>query len=122
MEYCFIEGYKGGKLLYLKDEKNLYVRKNFENGVETFICYQTIMHKGNKIDHLNCTARVKLDENKICTRNKIVHTKHESHEIHYRDLETLNAIKENCRMLQKIIPITAHKVSAKEIFLQEMAK
>lgn len=125
MEYCFIEGYKGGKLLYLKDEKHLFVRKSGENGEEVFICYQTILYKGNKnkqSEHLNCTARVKLDANKICTRNKIAHTSHENHEIHFCDLETLNAIKENCQILQKIIPITAHKVSAKEIFLQEMAK
>lgn len=125
MKHCFIEGYKGGNLLYLEDEKHLFVRKSGDNGEEVFICYQSILAKGNKNKQStqpNCTARVKLDANKICTRNKIAHTNHENHEIYYRDLKTLNAVKKNCRILREIIPITAHKVSVKEIFLQEMAK
>lgn len=125
MEYCFIDGYKGGKLLYLKDEKHLFVRKSGKNGEDVFICYQTILAKGNEnkqSTETTCTARVKLDVNKVCTRNKIAHTEHECHEIHFRDLETLKAVKDKCRLLQSIIPITAHKVSMKEIFLQEMAK
>lgn len=125
MDYCFIKGYKGGSLLYLEDEKHLFVRKSGENGEETYICYQSVLAKSNKKKKMtqpNCTARVKLDGKKICTRNKIAHSKHENHEILFRDFETLNAVRKNCRTLQKIIPITAHKISAKEVFLQEIAK
>lgn len=124
MDHCFVKGYKGSDLLYLKDEKHLFVRKCGQGGEDVFICYQTILAKNKKKNpmELNCTARVKLTANKICTRNKIAHSNHDNHEIHFRDLESLNAIKKNCRLLQKMIPITAHKVPAKELFLQEMAK
>lgn len=124
MDHCFVKGYKGGTLLYLKEEKNLFVRKSGQEGEDVFICYQTILAKNKKKKpmELNCTARVKLNANTICKRNKIAHSNHGNHEIHFRDLESLNAIKKNCRLLQKIMPITAHKVSAKELFLQEMAK
>lgn len=118
MEYCFTKGFKGGDLLYLQDEKNLFVRKKVENGEETYICYQSVLAKRNK-EVANCTARVKLNGDKECTRNKISHT---THEILFRDFESLNVIRKNCRMLRRIIPITSHKISVKEIFLQEMAK
>lgn len=124
-KYTFIEGYKFGNLLYLEEEKHLFVRKSGDNGEQIFICYQSILAKSNKKKEAaqpNCTARVKLTANGICTRNKIGHTNHENHEIHFHDLEILNAVKENCRTLQNIIPITAHKVSVKEVFLQEIAK
>lgn len=128
MDYRFIKGYSGGNLLYLENEKHLFVRKDTQKGDEVYICYHSILSKNrknkktNKPVEPNCTARVKISPDKICTRNKIAHTKHENHEIHFRDLESLNEMKKNCRLLKKIIPITSHKVSAKEIFLQEMAK
>lgn len=123
MEYCFTKGFKGGNLLYLREEKHLFVRKSGENGEETFICYQSVLSKSSKnLSQPNCTARVKLNGEKICSRNKIAHTNHENHEILFRDFQTLNTVRKNCKTLQKIIPITAHKISVKEVFLQEMAK
>lgn len=119
MDYCFVKGFHSGDILYLKHEKHLFYRKNSRNGNEEYACYHNILLKNKKI---KSDKKVIIDGNKICVRNKIQHSKHDDHEINFRDLITLNAIKDKCRKLQEILPIVSHKASAKIFYLQEMAK
>lgn len=126
MDHCFIKGFHGGDILYLKEEKHLFYRKIARNGNVEYACYQSILLKNKKrsksdVKVIPCTARAIIHGNE-CSRNKIKHSKHDNHELIFRDLETLNAVKEKCKILQEINPIVSHKASAKIIFLQEMAK
>lgn len=124
MEYCIFKGFHGGDILYLKEEKHLFYRKIERNGSVEYACYQSILlkNKNQSKSITPCTSRAKIDGNKVCSRNTICHSKHANHEVIFRDLVTLNAVKDKCRMLQEILPIESHKASAKLIFLREMAK
>lgn len=125
MEYSFLRGKRDGKneLLYVHSEKMLYVLKDIKRGKKIFICYETILKKKSikKGEHI-CTSRVTIDLNGKCTKNRIDHTSHENHEEIMRDCNSLNTIKSKCKRLQKEYPVSSHKITVKDIFLDEMAK
>lgn len=133
MKFEMIEGFrKRSRLLHVPDEKMLYVSKCRRRGREEFICYQTILSaekKNNEIggsnkNHQKCTARVFVadDEKEICSRNTVSHTNHVNHEEIVQILETTNNIKDKCLLLQKNFPGYSRKISAKDIFYDELAK
>lgn len=126
MEYIKINGFNGGTLYYLPEEKHLFLRKTSTNGMAYLVCYDTIIAKPRKKRDSNvsvCTARCQLDERtEQCLRNKSVHSDHQNHETIYRDLISLNAMKNQCRFLAEKFPYSAHLVPISEIFLIEMAK
>ena len=70
MEYKFVEGTREGTLLvYVEEEKHLYVYKIERNGSKEYICYQTILTKPRKKSfashEVKCTARIKLISDKL---------------------------------------------------------
>lgn len=118
MEFCYIPGFSSGYLLYLKREKHLFVRKETKNGKTYWVCYDTI-----KLASGSCKSRCIVDEaTQKCKRNDAPHTAHDNHELDYKDLVSLNAMKDHCRYLAQNFPYSAHKIPIKEIFMAEMIK
>lgn len=133
MEYSIINGNREGcKLLWVPQEKYLYVKKCERSGKKTYICYNTILSSEKKKDrkenevnlekHIKCTARVTIGENGQCNRNKIAHEPHENHQIIYEDSMLRNNIKKKCLFLRQEFPESSHKISEKEIFFGEICK
>lgn len=126
MEYVEVTGFGGGIWYYIPKEKHLFKRKDKKNGIVHLICYDsedaTKMEKSNP-NFKKCAARCHLrEDNGLCYRTEAPHRDHEDHEITFRDLVSLNAMKERCRYLCENFPHSAHKIPIKEIFLLEMAK
>lgn len=151
MEYEIIDGkrfsekkYKISKLLWVPQEKFLYVKKVTRNDNIEFICYQSILKKRkvrtdiriyyskqifiyfiqslkNTEDFLKCTARVILHPDGKLIKNSIEHTPHGSHEFEYHDILTASQIKSKCHTAKVLFPDSAHKISAKSIFFRELA-
>lgn len=122
MEYVAVQG-RRGNLYYVTEDKHIYVRKTLkESGRSYLVCYDSVLKK--KVANIEkCTARCTLDEvNGLCFRNSTPHSDHENHEVAFRDLQSLNAMKDHCRYLASNFPLSARKVPIKEIFLAEMAK
>lgn len=119
-----IKGWNGGTVYYAPDEKHLYCRKDGYKGTSYLVCYEAVASKGKKKrDKIQCPARRHLDEKtgKVsCTQSQ--HGNHENHEIMYRDLISLNAMKDRCRYLAENFPGCAHRISVKGIFLRELSK
>lgn len=126
MEYTFVEGTREGCLLvYVPQEKNLYVFKIERNNVKEYICYQTILAKprkeGSQNEHEKCSARVKLINDKICVLN-MAHTCHQNHERILQDLQKRNNMKKNCKTLKQNFPIVGHRISTRDIFQTEYVR
>lgn len=115
-----VNGFHGGIIYYSSKEKHLYVQRGkMRNGDLYLACYDTILNKLNS----QCSAkRVYNKGNRYSRSTNHKHTKHGHHEIIYRDLVSLNNMKNQCRYLTQNFPTSAHKVPIKEIFLQELAK
>lgn len=125
MEYTKIKGFNGGTLYYLPEEKHLFLRKTSKNGMTYVVCYDTIMNKQKKKQDGNmevCKARGQLNEGAEKCWRTAVHSHHENHDIIFRDLVSLNAMKEQCRFLAEKYPFSAHLIPISEIFLVEMSK
>lgn len=129
MEYRFVQGFReGSQLLYSESEKLLYRQKcKKDDGVRVFICYQSILAKQKKNKkgkhHCDCSARIQLLSNGVC--KQFEHSKHEHHDDHekiVRDMEKVNKMKENCKLLKNNHNEDAHKVSARNIFQREIIK
>lgn len=119
LKYSLTKGFRDGDLLlYSHFEKKLFYKTNDRlNGQQDYACYENIMNKG-----CNCKARLHLRADNSCERNKQLHIDHENHEITFRDMESLDAMREKCRYLIKHYPASAQKIPVKEIFLSEMIK
>lgn len=116
-----VTGYHGGTIYYSTEEKHLYVKrgKTRKGGEAYLACYDTILDKPNS----QCPAkRVYTKVNGHSRSTNPLHSNHENHEIIYKDLISINNVKNHCRYLAENFPTSAHKVSIKEIFLLEMAK
>lgn len=126
MEYTYIQGFKDGphRLIYLHREKHLFCYKYERSGQIEYTCYQSMLPNDYKSDsEHNCTARIIVNNNdKQCRRNNVAHTNHQNHELVFRDLQTLNAVREKSRKISEWCPLSASKVSAKEILAMELAK
>lgn len=132
MDYTLIEGFHGGTLVYLHQEKHLFYHTNDRNGQAEYSCYETILpeeyhcnehgEKQQEKKKIRCSAKIFINNENTCRRNKMEHHDHSNHDLLFRDLKTLHEIKEKCRFLSEWCPISAHKISAKEIFMVELAK
>lgn len=127
MEFIEIKGFRGGDLFYLPNEGHLYVQKSSTEGKKYLVCYNTVVSEDEDDDedvvHEACSARCTLDEKMgLCYRNTSPHSGHTDHEIKFRDLQSLNAMKDHCRYLATNFPFSARKIPIKEIYLAEMAK
>lgn len=126
MEYKVIKGFNSGTLYYIPEDGHLYVRKDSKHGKVYLTCYdESLTKKKAKQDSLfrPCPARAHLDvESNLCYKTNACHTNHEDHGLKYRDLQSLNAMKEHCRFLATHFPFSSHKIPIKEIFLLEIAK
>lgn len=124
MEYIEVAGFNGGLWYYLPAEKHLFKRKDERNGNVYLTCYDskdTAKMKREDLSFKPCMARCIL-KNKLYFRTGVDHNNHGDHEITFRDLISLNAMKDRCRFLAEHFPHSSHKISIKEIFLLEMAK
>lgn len=129
MECIQIKGFQSGNLFYLPSEKHLFLQKSSKSGKKFLVCYDTVASVGvnednnDDYDSLTCCARCTFDEKTgLCRRNSSPHTDHDDHEIKFRDLQSLNAMKDHCRYLATNFPFSARKIPIKEIYLSEMAK
>lgn len=124
MEYKLIQGFREGqhKLLYLIAENHLFYHTHNRSGQDEYSCYEHLLRDDYKTgNHSSCRARVTL-KNNVCWRNSTAHNGHPDHFLAFRDLETLCAIKEKCRLLSDWCPLSASKISAKELLSVELAK
>lgn len=126
MQYTILQGLRAGsRVLYVPQDKMLYVSKCKRRGQEEFICYQTILcaRKKENNHHQKCTARVIIDDlSERCVRNKVAHSNHCNHEDLINIMETTNNIKEKCTILRTKFPILSKKIRPKDIFYDEVAK
>lgn len=126
MEYVTLKGFNDGMLYYIPADGHLYVRKYSKNSKIYLSCYERCLTKKfakNNPSFQLCPAKVHLDtKTNLCYRTNAPHTSHDDHELKYRDLQSLNGMKDHCRFLAKHFPFSCHKIPIKEIFLLEIAK
>lgn len=124
LEYLFVTGFHGSRLIYTPSEKNLYAFKDKRGNGESFICYQYILNKqkNGEEEHSKCSARVVLDKDKNVTRNHIEHSHHKNHEQIYADMISASTMKNKVRELRDEFPEMLDKISVDNIFLKEQAK
>lgn len=131
MNYTRIEGFRGGTLVYLQEEKHLFYHTNDRNNHAEYCCYENILPNeyskvnregGSEKKKLRCPAKVFVSGENVCRRNKMQHHDHGNHDFVFRDLTTLHETKEKCRFLSQWCPLSAFRISAREIFMVELAK
>lgn len=125
MEHSFVSGFHSGTLMYLHEEKHLFRKVNDRKGQEEWMCYESILPQMYRLNELDpptkCTAKTFRIEN-LLRRNQIAHSHHHDHELVFRDLVSLEAMKEKCRKLAEWCPLSSYRIPAKEIFMTELAK
>lgn len=125
MEHSFVSGFHSGTLLYLHKEKRLFRKVNDRKGQEEWMCYHSILPKRYQLneptDYTKCKAKTFVTAD-LLRRNNIVHNHRCDHELVYRDLKSLEAMKEKCRQLAEWCPLSSFRIPAKEIFMTELAK
>lgn len=112
-----LKGFNGKTVYYDPMKKHLYSRNNGYKGVSYLKCYEDVNCKSNP-----CEGRRRLHDADGRSWPTHGHSKHKNHKITYRDLISLNNMKERCSYLAQNYPGQAHKVSTKIIYLTEMAK
>lgn len=130
-----LNGWNGGTVYYAPNEKHLYVRKDSYRGKLYLVCHDTVLkktknnkknRKNNKKDQnkneMKCPGRCIYNPTTGAYKMTRKHNHRTNHEIEYKDLVSLNAMKDLCRFLAKHLPGSAHKIPVREIFLMEMAK
>lgn len=118
--HSFLTGFSGkGLLLYLHDEKNLFIKKSERNQSQYYECYH-VLQKAQP-DYKACPVYCVIKDGE-CNRNGAIHSHPTNHKVEYRDMVSLNAMKETCRWLRTYIPSSAHKVSLYDIFMLEISK
>lgn len=115
-------------------EKNLYVTQARRNGKEEYICYQKILcktqnkkkSKKNKkrrySSSIPCTARIIIDGNGKCKRNKVIHSNHDNHELIYKDFVTKNNIIDRSIAIKNVLEGLPADVPIHDVFTHELAK
>lgn len=126
MDFTHIPGFRDGHLLlYLHNEKHLYMQTHDRSGQIEYICYEHVVPVGYRVDNnekiKKCSAKT-IKRDGRCRRNAVVHQNHPNHELIFKDLQSLNAMKLKCRSLAEWCPNSSHKISAKEIFMIELSK
>lgn len=118
--YSFIKGFSGkGSLLYLHDEKNLFVRKVKRNEYEFYECYHNL--RKYEFGFVHCSASCTIQQGEL-RRNHVGHSHPENHKVQFRDLQSLNAMKETCSWLREHCPSSAYKIPSYDIFMLEISK
>lgn len=122
-DYVYLTGFRDKSvLLYVITENCLYVKKVVRpNKQVEWICYQTILIKCDE-NQPKCTARVIIHQDGRLTRNKVCHSDHSDHSVICKDMKTLNDMKDQCDYVREKLDSVAHKISAEDIFLQQMKK
>lgn len=131
MSLIEVVGFNGGTLYYEPDAKHFYVKEKDHNGNTYMICHDQMEYKNerrkseknrSKKDLKPCPARCSF--NHITGEMKLTaeHAHEDNHEVMYKDLMSLDSMKDKCRFLAEHFPFSAHKVSVREIYLMEMAK
>lgn len=121
--FKFISGFRrNSKLLYVEDEKFLYVKKksNKKNNKDLYICYQSIMIKNKNLSIVKCTAGVILVSTSKCKRNSVQHSHHENHEMLYLKFTTRKLMVDDCINLNTLG--YGSNVSSRVIFTKAIAK
>lgn len=130
MSLIDVPGFNGGLLYYVPDKKHFNVReKECDNGNMYLICHDQMEYKNEmrkseknrKKEVISCSGRCFM--NRITGEMRLTggHS-HKDHELMYKDLISLNAMKNKCRFIAENFPLSAHKMSIREIFLMEMVK
>lgn len=118
--HTFIQGFSGkGLLLYLENEKNLFIEKSKQNRCTYYECYHVLQK--SQPDYKPCPVRCVVEDGE-CRRNGRVHSHEMNHKIQYRDMQSLNAMKETCRWLREHCPSSAYKIPLYDIFMLEISK
>lgn len=119
-KHSFIKGSSGkGLLLYLHDEKNLFIKKFDRNHSHYYECYHVLQR--NQLDYKPCPVNCVVKEGE-CRRNESTHSHPTNHKILYRDMQSVNAMKETCHWLRTHCPSSAHKIPLYDIFMLEISK
>lgn len=120
MSYSFIAGFSGrSSLLYLHDERHLFVKKVTRDQYEFYECYHNMQK--NQLGFVHCSASCSILRGEI-RRNGTAHSHPMDHKVDFRDLQSLNAMKETCNWLREHCPSSAHKIPSYDIFMLEIAK
>lgn len=127
MECELIKTKFGGEMLYVPNEKMLYVYDCTRNDKRMFVCYQTVLANKKKKDHSihsKCTSSVRLLPNGSCERMNvhIPHTTHPNHEIIAADKRKTQSMKEKCEYLKVNFTEDAHKIPNRRIFQREIVQ
>lgn len=127
MDYQFIEGIRGSRLLHVLSENMLYVFKIERNGMREYVCYQTILStpkkkKTRNVDHSKCSARVRIRRDGTLEKMNVQHTQHQDHSITARDMNKRENMKKQARRLREDHPEDAHKIPVRHIFQRQIAK
>lgn len=123
LNYQYTTGFseRQHQLLYLEGEKHLFCRKDYSKDRSKiyYSCYDNL----NENKTAKCKARCSINvQTKECTRNGAQHTGHDHQDVTYRDMVSWNSMKDHAKYLATNFPMSAQKISIKEIFLNEMAK
>lgn len=88
MNFEIISGFrKNSKLLYLVDQKMIFVKKSVYNNVGKYVCRQS-----------ECKARITVDAEGKCELAKhYVEHNHDNEEEVYKELKAINEIKSDCQ-------------------------
>lgn len=110
------------RLLWIPSEKHLYFKKRTNGKCEEWVCYQTILAKGNKAE-IKCSSSV-IVNGSSCSRKNIhnPHSNHSNHEKKFKDLISANQIKESCIEMRKMTEGLSISVPSYDIFTREIAK
>lgn len=124
--YGLIKGNRrDSNLLWIKDEKFLYVKKDTKTRGIDYICYQTIRSNPKKKRNENviqCTSRRIVDAEGKVTKNSIPHSNHENHESYYKDMMSKNAIIDTVILLRALDEDIGIRYSTHDVFTKELSK
>lgn len=109
---------RGSKLVWVFEEKNLYIFKEERGGRKEYLCYQ------NKIDpnNVKCSARRIIDPSGKMTTGALSHSAHPNHEMFYKDLKTRSDVINGCTAAARALDHLHVTVPNQQIFTRELAK
>lgn len=118
--HSYIQGFSGrGYLLYLHDERNLFIKNKTTNSADYYQCYHVLLK--NEPGYIPCPVTCIVNGSN-CRRNSAEHSHQTDHKVQFRDMQSINAMKETCRWLHEHCPSSASKIPLHDIFLLEISK
>lgn len=126
LTYGIIKGHRSNSnLLWIVEEKCLYVKKDIRSRGVEYICYQSILcdpKKKRSEDVIKCTARRIIDPHNKVTKNSIEHSCHDNHELIHKDLMTRNTIIDTVTLLKELCQDLNIGIPSQDIFTRELSK